>query len=64
MFIDFFFYLRQRGLKVTVTEWMTLMEALVKGLAGESLIGFYHLCRSLCVKSEAYFDLYDQCFAE
>lgn len=64
MFIDFFFYLRQRGLKVTITEWMSLLEALTKGLAGESLVGFYHLCRSVCVKSEAYFDLYDQAFAE
>lgn len=64
MFVDFFYYLRERGLKVTVTEWLSLMEAIGQGLAGESLIGFYHLCRSLCVKSEAHFDLYDQAFAE
>lgn len=64
MFVDFFFHLRRRGLPVSVTEWMTLMEALKAGLGHESLLGFYALCRALCVKTEAHFDLYDQCFAE
>ena len=64
MFIPFFFYLRRRGLAVSLGEWMTLMEALSLGLADESLNRFYFLCRSLCVKSESDFDLYDQCFAE
>lgn len=41
-----------------------LTEALGHGLANESLTGFYHLCRAVCVKHEAQFDLYDQCFAE
>lgn len=40
------------------------MEALSAGLPNESLTGFYHLCRAVCVKDEAQFDLYDQCFAE
>ena len=64
MFIDFFFYLRRRGLKVSITEWMTLMEALAADLHHSSLIGFYHLCRAVCVKRESQFDLYDQCFSE
>ena len=63
MFFDFFFLLRRAGIKVSLTEWMTLMEALARGLDGASLAQFYLLCRSLCVKSEAQFDLYDQCFA-
>ena len=64
MFVDFFYHLRRRGLPVSVTEWMALMEALRAGLGRDSLLGFYSLCRSVCVKSEAHFDLYDQCFAE
>lgn len=64
MFIPFFFHLRRRGLKVSLHEWLTLVEALVRGLADESLTRFYFLCRALCIKSEAHYDLYDQCFAE
>lgn len=64
MFVEFFYYMRSRGLKISLTEWMTVMEAMSKGLVGASLHRFYRLCRSLCIKNEAYFDLYDQCFAE
>ena len=64
MFVDFFFHLRRSGLPVSLTEWMALTEALSQGLGRESLLGFYHLCRAVCVKTEAHFDLYDQCFAE
>ncbi len=34
------------GLKVSLTEWMALMEALDKGLHGSSFTGFYYLCRA------------------
>ncbi len=64
MFTGYFFHLRRRGLAVSVQEYMTLLEALQLGLAGESLHGFYFLARSLLVKNEAHFDLFDQCFAE
>lgn len=63
MFIDFFYFLRSHGIKVSVTEWMTLMEALGRDLSGTSLMRFYHLCRAICVKRESQYDLYDQCFA-
>lgn len=64
MFEDFLYLLRKRGLKVSLTEWMTLMEALDKGLHGASFTGFYHLCRCLLVKSEADFDKFDRIFLE
>ena len=51
MFEDFIYLLRRNGLKVSLTEWMALMEALHKGLHGASFTGFYHLCRCLLVKS-------------
>ncbi len=64
MFEDFLFLLRRGGLKVSLTEWMSLMEALRRGLHGSSFTGFYHLCRCLLVKSEADFDAFDRCFLE
>ena len=64
MFEDFLYLLRRYGLKVSLTEWMTLMEALDKGLHGSSFTGFYHLCRCLLVKSEADFDRFDRAFLE
>ena len=64
MFGDFLYLLRRNGLKVSLTEWMSLMEALQKGLHGSSFTGFYYLCRCLLVKSEADFDRFDRCFLE
>jgi uncharacterized protein with von Willebrand factor type A (vWA) domain len=63
MFIDFLYFLRAYGLKVSVNEWMSLTRALDEGLADSSLTGFYHLCRSLLVKSESDFDTFDAAFA-
>ncbi len=63
MFIDFFLLLRAHGVPATVTEFMTLMQALHQGLARASLDTFYHLARSILVKSEAHYDQYDQVFA-
>src|SRR5690606_18475848 len=56
--------LRARGLKVSTTEWLTLMQALAQGMEHQSLMGFYQVCRCLVVKREADFDLYDQAFSE
>ena len=63
MFTDFFFLLRFYGVPVTVTEWLALMRALALGLAPAGLDEFYAVARSILVKSEAYFDQYDQAFA-
>jgi len=64
MFGEFLYLLRKNGLKVSMTEWMALQEALDKGLHQSSFTGFYHLCRALLVKSEADFDRFDRCFLE
>jgi hypothetical protein len=63
MFMDLFYTLRQLKVPVSVTEWMTLMEALSKGHAQSSLTSFYHLARAVLVKSETFYDQYDQAFA-
>lgn len=64
MFLEFFYLLRARGLEVSINEWMILVEALNKGLANSSLMGFYHLCRSILIKSESEYDKFDAVFAE
>ncbi len=63
MFLDFFFLMRRCGLKVGVAEWMTLIDALSRGMGQQSLHGFYVLCRLICVKRESQYDLYDQIFS-
>ncbi len=62
MLIDFLFELRARKLGVSTHEWMTLMEAMAKGLHESSLDGFYRLCRTICVKDIALYDAYDEAF--
>lgn len=64
MFADFFYLLRAHGVPVSLTEWMTLMEALARGMAFSSLSGFYFLARACLVKSEAHYDQYDQAFQQ
>ncbi len=63
MFTDFFFLLRRYGVPVTVTEWLALMRGLAMGLVPTGLDQFYAVARSVLVKSETYFDQYDQAFA-
>ena len=64
MFADFFYLLRQRGLDVSLNEWLTLLEGMERGLHRSSLTGFYQLCRAVLVKSEAEYDRFDQVFLE
>ncbi|MFZ5596280.1 MAG: vWA domain-containing protein [Bacillota bacterium] len=63
MFSGFFYTLLDEKVPVTPTEWMTLMEALDKGLAGNSLSGFYYLSRAVLVKSESHYDRFDVAFS-
>jgi hypothetical protein len=62
MFIDFFYTLKNVGIPVSPTSFLTLHRALRTGLVN-SLDDFYTASRSILVKSERYFDLYDQAFA-
>lgn len=64
MFVKFFDTLKAKGLKVTLSEWLTLQEALDKDLAGSSLTQFYYLARMILVKSETDFDKFDMAFEE
>lgn len=62
MFVDFFFSLRRVGIPVSPTSFLRLHKAMSMGLIN-SLEDFYTAARAILVKSERYFDLYDQIFA-
>lgn len=62
MFTSFFYLLRQVGIPVSPTSFLRLQKALGMGLI-TSIDDFYTAARSILVKSERYFDLYDQVFA-
>lgn len=64
MFDAFFYLLRQYGLDVSTTEWLTVQQALSLGLHSSSLTGFYDLCRAILCKSESEYDKFDQAFEE
>src|SRR5690606_1994336 len=62
MLIRFFFMLRQGGLNPSITELLTLLEALRRGNAGQSVEDFYFLARACLVKDETRYDLFDRIF--
>ncbi|MCF8027013.1 MAG: hypothetical protein K9K81_01470 [Desulfobacteraceae bacterium] len=62
MFVEFFYKLKDAGVPVTPTAFLTLHKALTNGLIS-SLSDFYTASRAILVKSERYFDLFDQIFA-
>lgn len=63
MLTRFFFMLREGGIKPSITELLTLLEALKLGVAGRSVDDFYYLSRACLVKDESRFDRFDQIFA-
>ena len=64
MFTTFFYLLKERGLDVSTTEWLTFIEALDRGLCHASFTELYYLGRMILVKTEADFDKYDIAFKE
>ena len=62
MFTKFFYDLREAGLHVTLGEWLTLMEALDRGMHNSSMTDFYYLARMILVKSETEYDKFDMVF--
>jgi uncharacterized protein len=62
MFTDFFYTLKKVGIPVSPTSFLRLQKALKIGVI-DSIDDFYIAARSILVKSERYFDIYDQVFA-
>jgi hypothetical protein len=63
MLIHFFQTLRSAKLKVSLTEYLALLEALRAGVIGPSVDEFYVLARTILVKDEAQFDKFDRAFS-
>lgn len=62
MFIKFFFTLREAGVPLSLNSFLTLQKALNCGLI-ENMSDLYITVRSILIKDERYFDLYDQVFS-
>ena len=62
MMTEFFFKLRQIGIPVSLTEFLTLMEALQQRVTAHRVDEFYYLARATLVKDERHYDRFDQVF--
>ena len=63
MFAGFFLELKRARIPVSLKEYLTLMEAMQKGVAGYSVDDFYYLARACLVKDERNIDKFDRVFA-
>lgn len=63
MLVRFFRDLRAEGVPATLTEFLTLLEALAERVADFDAEAFYHLARAALVKDERHFDRFDRAFA-
>jgi uncharacterized protein with von Willebrand factor type A (vWA) domain len=63
MLVRFFLGLRAEGVPVSITEYLTLLEALERRVASHDAEEFYHLARAALVKDERHFDRFDRAFA-
>jgi len=63
MLTEFFFMLREGGMKPSITELLTLLEAMKRGVAGLNVDDFYYLARACLVKDETRFDQFDRIFS-
>jgi len=63
MLIPFFFLLREGGLKVSITEFLTLLELLKRRVVQYDIDEFYYLSRACLVKDEALYDRFDRVFS-
>lgn len=64
MLIPFFTALKDAKVPVSMKEWLHLMEAMDKDVAGGRVEDFYHLSRAVLVKDEKHYDRFDQVFGK
>ena len=62
MFFSFFVTLREAKIPVSLREYLTLTEAMQKGVAAFDIDEFYFLARTALVKDERYLDRFDRVF--
>jgi hypothetical protein len=61
--VPFFFKLREAGVPVSLTEFLTLLEALDARIIDASAEDFFYLSRACLVKDERHFDRFERTFA-
>jgi uncharacterized protein with von Willebrand factor type A (vWA) domain len=64
MLVQFYFALRASGVPVSISEFLTLLEALGARMAQLSPQQFYYLARTCLVKDERHYDRFDRVFAQ
>ncbi len=64
MFIDFFLELRKGKVPVSLKEYLTLLEAMKRGVADYNVEHFYYLARTALVKDERNLDKFDLVFGK
>ena len=64
MLLPFFTALRDARVPVSMKEWLHLMEAMDRDIAGRRVDDFYHLSRAVLVKDEKHYDRFDQVFGK
>ena len=64
MFVNFFLELRENKVPATLREYLTLIEAVKRNVAGYSVEDFYYLSRATLVKDEKNLDKFDQIFGK
>jgi uncharacterized protein with von Willebrand factor type A (vWA) domain len=62
MFVTFFNELKSAGVPVSLREYLTLMEAMDRDIAGRRVEDFYFLSRAALVKDERHLDKFDRVF--
>ncbi len=62
MFLRLFHGLREARVPVSLTEYLSLLEALEAGVPDYSVDNFYYLCRAVLVKDERHLDRFDRVF--
>ncbi|MBL8629259.1 MAG: VWA domain-containing protein [Rhodospirillaceae bacterium] len=64
MFLNLLDGMKRAGLPVSITEYLTLVEATEANLADYNVEDFYYLARTIMVKDERLLDRFDRVFAE
>ena len=62
MLVDFFLKLRSASIPVSITEYLTLLDALDHDVCEFAVEDFYHLARAALIKDERHFDRFDLVF--
>ena len=64
MFLNFFHALKQKGLAISLSEWLMFQDALNQGLVKANLDDLYYISRMILIKKESDYDQFDLAFEE